>query len=130
MKAQPAPTVSGRYISGERPLLCTHAMPLTSGGTSSKGNWFTACGIARPEDKRETDQWPANNPPSRPFRKVRREPMSTPAFLTLKLYSPQLELPELNAVQPRPLAKHRACAHAARHIADTRKSCRLGRQHA
>jgi len=33
---QPAPTVSGKYISGERPLEWTHEMPLADGETSSK----------------------------------------------------------------------------------------------
>src|SRR2546430_6979401 len=33
-----SPTVSGRYISGERPLRCTQVIPLTAGGTSKKGN--------------------------------------------------------------------------------------------
>src|SRR5438876_9646970 len=37
MKPQPAPVVSGKYISAERPLLCTQLIPLTEAGTSSKG---------------------------------------------------------------------------------------------
>src|SRR4029077_17909035 len=99
MNAQPPPTVSGRYISGERPLLCIHEIPLTSGGTSSKGNWVAACGRTRPEDEGEANHGPARIPPTRPFRKVRRELMSAPVFLTLKLYSPQLELRQFNVMR-------------------------------
>src|SRR6266576_480956 len=38
MNPQPPPTVSGRYISGERPLWWVQVIPLASGGTSSNGN--------------------------------------------------------------------------------------------
>src|SRR5882762_485734 len=33
-KAQPAPVVSGRYISGERPFTCDQEIPLAEGGIS------------------------------------------------------------------------------------------------
>src|SRR4029077_20119377 len=92
---------------------------------SSKGNWVAACGRTRPEDEGEANHGTARIPPTRPFRKVRRELMSAPVFLTLKLYSPQLELRQFNVMRRAQFAKKKrphGCAH--NRFSAPRKLCR------
>src|SRR5437879_4169834 len=79
MNAQPAPVVSGRYISGDRPFECTHKMPLELGGISSKAGAETAWAEAGPATTPAKEN-PALGEPPLPkaallsaFRNCRRE---------------------------------------------------------
>src|SRR5207247_9669869 len=78
MNAQPGPTVSGRYRSGDIALSCTKEMPLAAGGTSSKsgpgaararrGRTSPAPARPRPRKKARRDGRPQGLPVSMPRR--------------------------------------------------------------
>src|SRR5205823_4950911 len=57
--AHPGPELSGRYFSGDFPLVCVQVIPLFSGRTSSKGNWVSS-GEAK-TGKRGRKNAPASN---------------------------------------------------------------------
>src|SRR5438445_3309210 len=79
MNAQPAPVVSGRYISGDRPFECTHVIPLDRGGISSKAGAEAVSADAGPaatpanENPVLSDASQPKAAPPRAFRSRRRE---------------------------------------------------------
>src|SRR5205823_11322683 len=85
MNAHPAPTVSGKYISGDRPLWCTQVIPLVADGTSSNGNFPLRWVIARQGEPEKLDSWLPTIPASSCFKKVRRESVFAPLLWTVKL---------------------------------------------
>jgi hypothetical protein len=76
--AQPGPELSGRYFSGDFPLVWTHLIPLFSGGTSSKGNRE---GWAPKTGKRGTSNAPPATRDERKPRRVSCVPKVWPSFL-------------------------------------------------
>ena len=85
MNAHPAPTVSGKYISGDRPFRCTQVILLVAGGTSSNGNLPLRWAIARQDNQEELESGLPAIPASKCFRNVRRELVFAPPFWTIKL---------------------------------------------
>src|SRR5213076_3483085 len=90
MNAQPAPTVSGKYISVDRPLWCAQVIPQTAGGTRAKGNlplplWGS---VAREGERSARDSCAPTKPPIRRFKKARRGPRCVPLLLTINLGAP------------------------------------------
>src|SRR5580704_3162572 len=73
-KAQPAPTVSGRYISAEIPAVWDQRIPLDEGGTSANSAGIALCALGTSGD--DAIAWEATGPriaePS-PARNDRRE---------------------------------------------------------